>query len=160
VPERQEESFPVSWANDHLVTRRQFTQCLTGVSGALFTAGAALTATTAFPPGADPAPPVPVARIDELAVGGSRTFFHPSVDGPCLLVRPAADRVAAFGQNCTHLRCPVVYEANAGRLACPCHAGYFDAEDGRVLAGPPVRPLPRIRLERRGDEVWALGLLP
>ena len=26
-----------------------------------------------------------------------------------------------------------------------------------VLAGPPSRPLPRVTLERRGEELWAIG---
>jgi Rieske Fe-S protein len=31
-------------------------------------------------------------------------------------------------------------------------------EDGRVLQGPPPRALPRIVLDRRGDELWAVGI--
>ena len=30
--------------------------------------------------------------------------------------------------------------------------------DGRPLAGPPTRPLPRITLERRGDDLFATGV--
>jgi Rieske Fe-S protein len=73
-------------------------------------------------------------------------------------VRLEEDRFVAFGQKCTHLGCPVVFRAATRKLHCPCHEGYFSAEDGRVLSGPPPRPLPRIELERRGDELWAIGI--
>jgi Rieske Fe-S protein len=43
-------------------------------------------------------------------------------------------------------------------LACPCHHGYFSAKDGSVLQGPPPRPLPRILLERHGQELVAIGV--
>jgi Rieske Fe-S protein len=52
----------------------------------------------------------------------------------------------------------VLYRREKKQLMCPCHEGYFAVEDGKVLAGPPPRPLPRIDLERRGDELWATGI--
>jgi Rieske Fe-S protein len=85
-------------------------------------------------------------------------FGYPNADEPCLLLRPGADTFVAFAQKCTHLGCPVLYEPREGRLQCPCHAGFFSAADGRVLAGPPPRPLPRVVLERRGREIWAVGM--
>jgi len=44
--------------------------------------------------------------------------------------------------HCTHVGCPVRWNAQAGRFFSPCHGGVFD-KDGRVLAGPPPRPLDR-----------------
>jgi hypothetical protein len=44
------------------------------------------------------------------------------------------------------------------RLECPCHEGYFAVEDGRVLQGPPPRPLPRVLLERQGADLVAVGM--
>ena len=43
------------------------------------------------------------------------------------------------------------------RWHCPCHEGNFDAATGEVLSGPPPRPLGKIEVELRGDEIWALG---
>src|SRR5918994_391750 len=60
--------------------------------------------------------------------------------------------------KCTHLSCAVFYVAGARRLECPCHEGYFAVEDGSVLQGPPPRPLPRVILRRRGDELVATGI--
>ena len=64
----------------------------------------------------------------------------------------------AYSQKCTHLSCAVYPSDDGRRLECPCHEGYFSVEDGRVLQGPPPRPLPEIVLEWRGDELWATGV--
>ena len=44
--------------------------------------------------------------------------------------------------HCTHVGCPVRWNVQAGRFFSPCHGGVFD-KAGRVLAGPPPRPLDR-----------------
>jgi Rieske Fe-S protein len=43
-------------------------------------------------------------------------------------------------------------------LACPCHKGAFSSVDGRPLAGPPTRRLPRILIEQRGEDLVATGI--
>jgi len=65
--------------------------------------------------------------------------------------------VVAFSQKCTHLGCVVYFQAEENRWHCPCHEGNFDAESGRVLAGPPTRPLGKIDVEVRDGTIWALG---
>jgi Rieske Fe-S protein len=52
----------------------------------------------------------------------------------------------------------VYYEKERNRLECPCHEGYFSVRTGAVLQGPPPRPLPRVVLERQGDQLVAMGL--
>ena len=47
-----------------------------------------------------------------------------------------------FHSHCTHVGCPVNWNTGAQRFFSPCHGGVFD-RDGRVLAGPPPRPLDR-----------------
>jgi Rieske Fe-S protein len=150
------DDFPIAWAEDDLVTRREFTKTLVWVSCASFAASTFLTARAAAR-SEGPLPALKVADVDDLPVGSSRVFAYPVADEPCLLIRRDADTFVAYSQRCTHLGCPVVYEAEESRLHCPCHEGFFDAADGRVLAGPPPRPLPRITLERRGQELWAIG---
>jgi len=153
------DNFPISWVDDHFVTRREFTKSLVWVSLATFLANAVLAVLGRLKRnwGAESLPQVQVATVDALPVGDATVFHYPGAADPCLLVRLEAERYVAFGQKCTHLGCPVYYRAASQRLYCPCHEGWFDASDGRVLAGPPSRPLPRIVLERRGDELWAVG---
>ena len=39
------------------------------------------------------------------------------------------------------------FEENNIQFHCPCHQGFFAPDDGRPLAEPPKRPLPRILLQ-------------
>ena len=50
----------------------------------------------------------------------------------------------AMSTRCAHLGCPVRFVAAAGIFSCPCHGGAYDFE-GRVIGGPPVRPLDRFQ---------------
>ena len=66
--------------------------------------------------------------------------------------------VVAFSQQCTHLSCAVVPQPEQNRLFCPCHEGAFDLQSGRPIAGPPNRPLTRVLLDVRGDDIYASGI--
>jgi Rieske Fe-S protein len=99
-----------------------------------------------------------VAKVGEIPVGGVKLFRYPRPEDPCILIRRSADEYAAYSQKCTHLSCAVYYAPKNDRLECPCHEGFFSARDGRVLQGPPQRPLPRVVLERRGDLLVATGM--
>jgi menaquinol-cytochrome c reductase iron-sulfur subunit len=56
------------------------------------------------------------------------------------VVRQPGDQFTAFNSRCTHLGCAYAWQAAQNQFACPCHAGVFGL-DGKVLAGPPPRPL-------------------
>ena len=155
-PPAWKEDFPISWVDDDFVTRREFTKSLVWVSCASFAASVGLAAKAAVQDH-QPLPARRIAAVDDLPVGGARVFHYPDEATPCVLIRLEADRFVAYPQNCTHLACPVLYEATTQRLLCPCHEGSFDATTGRVLSGPPPRPLTPITIERRGDELWATG---
>jgi Rieske Fe-S protein len=100
-----------------------------------------------------------VAQTGELPVGGSKIFTYPSNVEPCILLHPAQDTFVAFSRTCTHAACPVFYHPEANLLSCPCHQGEYSAADGSVIAGPPPRPLPRVILERRGQDLIATGMV-
>lgn len=51
-----------------------------------------------------------------------------------------------------------MYQDDRQRFFCPCHDGAFDVRSGVPTAGPPRRPLSRIRLERSGGVVYAVGV--
>ena len=52
----------------------------------------------------------------------------------------------------------MIPEPEQGHLRCPCHNGYFEINEGRPIAGPPRRPLPRIKLEVRDRVIYATGV--
>lgn len=56
--------------------------------------------------------------------------------------RKADGSFEIFHSHCTHVGCPVNWNTGAQRFFSPCHGGVFD-RDGRVLSGPPPRPLDR-----------------
>jgi Rieske Fe-S protein len=152
------QDFPVDWAEDEYVSRRDLVKFIVLTSGA-FAVGQLWIALKALRLGRPSGPPaVAVARVDELPVGGAKTFTYPEGSTPRLLVRTGERAFVAYDQQCTHLLCPVVPAVESGRLHCPCHNGWFDLQTGQVLAGPPRRPLARVLVEVRGDVVYATGV--
>ena len=151
---RWKRDFPIPSAEDSYVTRREFTNFLglTSVAfliGTLATAGRTLTKRLF---GHD-SPAVAVAGVEELPVGGYKLFRYQESD-PGILLRLAKDKFVAFDQRCTHLSCPVIFNATSSCLECPCHAGFFSADDGRTLAGPPRRALARLEVTKQNAQVW------
>jgi Rieske Fe-S protein len=153
------EEFSVYASEDAYVLRRQFTKFLVLTSFGMFAGNAWIWARALVGDDERDWPEVTIARGSELAPGSVRMFNYPGPNDPCILVRRTDGRLAAFSQKCTHLSCAVYYAADRDRLECPCHEGYFSAETGRVLQGPPPRPLPQIQLEQRGDDIVAIGLV-
>jgi Rieske Fe-S protein len=143
--------YPVSQTGEHEVSRRQFAKVACGT--ALAFGGAWWAKDRIFSPPVATEPKM-VCTTSDLAVGGSRLFRYPTEEYPCILVRLGENEYAAYSQSCTHLMCPVHFQAATRRLVCPCHEGYFSAEDGRVLAGPPPRALPRYPVEMREGQIW------
>jgi Rieske Fe-S protein len=152
------QDFPIDWPQDHYVERRDFVKFLTLTSlafavGQLWIAGQSWMRRRQERPGSRR-----IASRAELAVGGSLVFHYPAEHDACVLVRVSEAEFVAFSQKCTHLSCAVIPRPAEGTFHCPCHEGLFDLRSGRVLAGPPPRPLPRITLEFRGDEIFATGV--
>jgi menaquinol-cytochrome c reductase iron-sulfur subunit len=58
----------------------------------------------------------------------------------------------AISTRCAHLGCPVRFVEAAGNFICPCHGGVYDFE-GKVIGGPPVRPLDRFQTRVSGGQV-------
>jgi Rieske Fe-S protein len=95
-----------------------------------------------------------VIAVSEIPIGGYTLFKYPTGDDPCILLRLEQDRFVAYNQQCSHLSCPVMFNPANRHLECPCHKGFFSAEDGRVIAGPPKRGLDALKVSIRRDEVW------
>lgn len=151
------EEFSVHAEDEKFVTRRQFTKFLTLTSVAMaagnvwILAKSLLRKSSIFPN-------VRIASTGEIAVGAVKLFNYPTPADPCILIRTADQTYVAYSQICTHLSCAVFYSAQSKNIECPCHKGVFSAADGSVIAGPPPRPLPRVVLERRGDDLVATAM--
>lgn len=158
-PNPQSPNFPINWEDEHQVTRRTFVTFLLLLS-TTFVASTGLVGLLNWlrrlP--ASQLAPLRIAQLQEIPIGGVKLFHYPTASDPCLLIRASVERLLAYSQKCTHLSCPVLYQAAEQQFYCPCHAGRFAVEDGRPLSGPPKRPLPRIELRVTGDEIWAVGV--
>ena len=151
------DEFSIHTAEERYVTRRQFGKFLVLTSLGML-AGNLWILFRSLWTRKEVLAPQAIAGAGELPIGGVKLFRYPGANDSCLLLRTGADAYVAYSQKCTHLSCAVYPASDGQRLECPCHAGYFSIEDGRVLQGPPPRPLPRIVLERRGNELWAVGV--
>jgi Rieske Fe-S protein len=152
------EEFSVHASEDAYVQRRQFTKFLVLTSLGMVAGNGLIWLRTLLARPAGVGPEIVIGRAADLPVGGVKLFAYPTPDDPAILVRKTDGALAAFSQKCTHLSCAVYYSTERNRLECPCHEGYFSVDDGRVLQGPPPRPLPRIRVEERGGRLIATGL--
>ena len=153
---RWREDFPIDWDNDHYVTRRDLIKFLTLGSALLVGANLAIAALgKLWRP--ERYPRQLIARAADVPPGSSLLFRYPSDADPCILVRTSEGTLQAYSQTCTHLSCAVTYRREHGDLYCPCHIGIFNLSEGRPIAGPPLRPLPRILVEQRDEEIFAVG---
>ncbi|RXI98272.1 (2Fe-2S)-binding protein [Anaerobacillus alkaliphilus] len=100
---------------------------------------------------------VEIAKLADLPQGDSVTFYYPTDKDPALLIHTVNGDLKAYNSACTHLMCPVFYEKTQDVLLCPCHAGYFDVNNGHPKAGPPQRELPLIEIEVDKGIVYAVG---
>ena len=149
--------FPIDWETDNEVTRREFAKFLALTSLALF-AGNAWLLIKSWWRGEPFLPAKVIGDISQLPVGAVLQFQYPRAIDQAMLLRVSEDKLLAYSQRCTHLSCAVYWAKENGRLECPCHEGVFNLADGSVLAGPPTRPLPRIKIERRGTAIVATGV--
>jgi Rieske Fe-S protein len=151
------EEFPTRLTDERYVARRQFAKFLVLTSLGMFVGNLWILIRSWLT--TEPVYPMrTVAYADEIPVGGVKLFHYPEPDAPCIMIRTDVDTYVAYSQQCTHLSCAVFYAPEHRRLECPCHEGYFSVQDGRVMQGPPPRPLPRVILERRASEIVAVGI--
>lgn len=154
---RWRQDFPIDWPRDEYVSRRDFTKFLALTSLAFVVGQFWILLQNAWRTRRGTLPIVAIARVTDVPVAGSKLFTYPDESSHAILIRLAEDRFVAYDQQCTHLLCPVIAQPEQGRLHCPCHNGNFDLETGRVLSGPPERPLPQIELSIRNGVVYATG---
>lgn len=114
--------------------------------------------------------PQVVAKVASLQINHPTTFLFPDSSSPCAVIKmgapvpggvgPDAD-IVAYSTLCTHMGCPVGYDANARTFKCPCHFSMFDPEKtGQMICGQATENLPRIVLDYndKNGTVVAVGV--
>jgi menaquinol-cytochrome c reductase iron-sulfur subunit len=84
------------------------------------------------------------AWVEERAL---RTVWLYTEDGESFL---------AWNGTCTHLACSYGFDADKKVFHCPCHHGLFDVKTGKVLDGPPPRPLDSLEVRIVEGELQVL----
>jgi nitrite reductase/ring-hydroxylating ferredoxin subunit len=154
-----QQDFPINRMEELNNSRRQFLKFLGLTSLAFFTGtlGVAIKAALEQQE-AKSLPQMRVIGVADVPEGKSFLFTYPAGERPGILIHTAGGNFVAYEQRCTHLLCPVLYEHEKNRLFCPCHEGAFNVETGERVAGPPPRPLNKIKLEIRGSDIYAVGM--
>lgn len=122
---------------------------------ALGSIGAALAAAIGWPLWRFLAPSAGPGKLERVSIArsqvppGSAHFFQ-FRGRPAVLLQTEAGEFTALSAVCTHLGCIVQWKEAQKEFLCPCHAGRF-APDGRVLGGPPPRPLEKLTVSVSGD---------
>ncbi|HEY9856010.1 MAG TPA: Rieske 2Fe-2S domain-containing protein [Stenomitos sp.] len=157
--ERWRLEFPFHWDADELVSRRELLAFTVYASATIFGA-TGLLALLGLRPQPTRSIRTPVVRIDEVPEGEAHYFRYPGEDDQAVLLNLPGRGFVAYSQRCTHLSCTVYYQADRSRLYCPCHEGVFNPMTGDPVAGPPRRRLGQIILDREGDTLYAVALVP
>ncbi|MFZ1909421.1 MAG: arsenate reductase (azurin) small subunit [Burkholderiales bacterium] len=97
-------------------------------------------------------------------------FSYPDAASPCLAIKTGAavpggvgpERdIVAYSTQCTHMGCPLAYDADTRTFKCGCHFSMFDAEkEGQMICGQATEDLPRITLEydNKTGRITAVGV--
>jgi Rieske Fe-S protein len=68
--------------------------------------------------------------------------------------------VRAFLTKCTHAGCRI-NTSTGSLLQCNCHGSQFDAETGKPLKGPAIKPLQEIECKfDNANSLWVVRLKP
>ena len=95
--------------------------------------------------------PVLVGPENELPLGESKTVAFGRY--PAIVIH-TENGLKAYSAVCTHFACIVMWEPGENWIACPCHAGFFDPEDGSVISGPPPGPLTQLETEIIDGDIY------
>ncbi|MEW9671981.1 ubiquinol-cytochrome c reductase iron-sulfur subunit [Ammoniphilus sp. 3BR4] len=143
--------------NELKYNRRSFLKTAVGASVALGLATVPFSIKAMMGKGeADPLR-VKIGELSQLPKGEALNFNYPTEHEPAILVHTHEGELKAYNNKCTHLQCPVFYEAKENILLCPCHQGYFSVDNGHPVAGPPQRELPMIDVEVVDGVIYATG---
>lgn len=148
------------------ISRRRFLGYLSGLLSALITAALALPLARFYVGNAFVRRPTRWLKLGptaDITPGTPRLYriSFPEQDGwRETTARRDVYAASANGQDffvlsniCTHLGCPVHWDDKVKEFLCPCHGGVFSFE-GKVLKGPPPRPLVRMTHKIEGGTLY------
>ena len=92
-----------------------------------------------------------VGNVKKLPINGTKEFIDNQ--GKKAILVNNGQEIKAFSKICTHLGCEVEWQGEKKQFFCPCHEGFFDA-NGKVLAGPPPRPLDEYKVTIKDDNIF------
>jgi Rieske Fe-S protein len=98
-----------------------------------------------------PSEPVLVAPEVDLPVGTSKTVKFGRY--PAIVIHTNLG-LKAYSAVCTHFACIVMWDPEINQVVCPCHAGFFDPEDGSVISGPPPTSLKPLEIEIEDGNIF------
>ena len=145
--------------DERKLDRRGFMKTLVGAAGVFAVASipwGAIAAKELTGLGEKENPHKKIADINSLAIGDAIDFKFPGEHDDAILIRLSEEKYVAYQNACTHLRCPVFWVKEEGKMVCPCHHGKFDVNTGAPTAGPPRRPLPEIQVKVEKGAVYAV----
>lgn len=85
-------------------------------------------------------------------------YTYAGIEQGVYVINSSGEGWIALDFHCTHLQCAVNWIEATKNFACPCHGGVYDIK-GRVLGGPPPRPLYHRAIKIQGDSVMVGGRL-
>ncbi|HLF17411.1 MAG TPA: Rieske (2Fe-2S) protein [Candidatus Omnitrophota bacterium] len=91
-----------------------------------------------------------ICPLEEIPVWGAKKVI---LGGSAVVIIRTPQGVNAISAICTHLGCLVDWDNSKRQVACPCHAGFFDYT-GKVVSGPPPRPLPSYKVDIINDKIY------
>jgi len=68
------------------------------------------------------------------------------------VVRKSNTDFTVFNGTCVHLGCAFSWQPGQSEFICPCHGGRYSI-DGKVLGGPPPRPLDTLNWRIDGNNL-------
>lgn len=66
------------------------------------------------------------------------------------------ENFTVWNPRCTHLGCLTYFDDQKNTINSPCHAGVFALPDGKVIAGPPPRPLDALPAKIEGGKLFII----
>jgi arsenite oxidase small subunit len=98
-----------------------------------------------------------IGSLKQLKKDGEFDFTYPDAASLCKAVYIKGE-VKAYSTICTHKGCPTIYNKEMEQFECPCHHTKYDAKkDGQMVIGHATGGLPKVLLEIKGDDIYAVG---